>query len=412
MKPREAAYLSLLSSLKEEGFISDFLDKWNVESHPSSLDYSFALEIASGSARMALALDYIAAQMTNKKKLSLKLKEKALLRTAIYQYVFMQKVPLYAIVDESMQIAKKYCHQTFCSFLNAVLRQLETNQPTLPQGNSIHDLSIRVSYPESYIASLFNDYGENEAINVLHAGNIRPKTTVRLRIKGEIHPALEPLKDTQYPIAILKEREAIQHIAASKEYYIQNATPIALFYSLRDHLKQQPRKILDLCASPGGKLLLAHDLFPDAQLYANDISEEKLKKIRENLSKYDAVAHLSCGLGEEFKSNEKFDLIILDVPCSNTGVLNRRPEARWRLSPEHMKAIVEEQKKILKHSVDLLSPQGAIFYLTCSILKDENERLIDEIEKSSSIKAIYKKTILPNQEGWDGGFGCVLTRSV
>lgn len=405
MNSREAAYLALLKSLKEEGFIADFLESWDRLEHPSPLEYAFAFEIAAGSARMALSLDYIASQLTSKGKLSLKLKEKALLRTAIYQHVYMEKVPLYAIVDETMQIAKKHCHSTFCSFLNALLRKLGEQTPSLPTGNSIEDLSVRLSYPAYYVKELIDGYGEDKAIEILEAGNLRPKTSVRIRPGGKIDIVkLEPYSDEKLPLAFLKDRDHLKEIASSTDYYIQNGTPVALFNALQQHLSKKPQTILDLCASPGGKLLLAHDTFPEAELSANDVSVEKLKKIEMNLKKYGVQAHLRSGLGEEYPLDQKFDLVILDVPCSNSGVLNRRPEARWRLSESQMKETIEEQKKLLRHAEKLLSPNGAIFYMTCSIIKSENELLVESIPLTSS----FQLTILPNREGWDGGFGCLL----
>ena len=136
MIAREAAYLALLASLRQEQFIMHSLASWQKADRPTVQDFAFAHEIATGTARMALSLDYIAEQLSTSKKLNLKLKERALLRTAIYQYHFMQKVPLYAVVNETIEIAKKYCHQTFVSFLNALLRHLGTKAPSLPSGNT------------------------------------------------------------------------------------------------------------------------------------------------------------------------------------------------------------------------------------------------------------------------------------
>ena len=165
MTPREIAYLALLGSLRGEQFIVHTLAQWQHREHPTPQDFAFAHEIASGAARMALPLDYIGAQLSTSKKLSLKLKEKSLLRTAIYQYCFMSKVPLYAIVNESIEIAKKHCHHTFASYLNALLRKLtpEMALQLIPQGTSPEDLSIRYSYPLYFVNQLINDYGKDIA---------------------------------------------------------------------------------------------------------------------------------------------------------------------------------------------------------------------------------------------------------
>lgn len=413
MNAREAAYLALLISMRHEGFISHSLEKWSHNYNPSKLDFAFAYEIASGSARMALALDHLAEQLSKNKKLHLKLKERALLRTAIYQYCFMEKIPIYAIVNETIEISKKYCHRTFSAYLNALLHKLETHPPSLPSTKGPIDLSIRYSYPLYFVKSLISDYGQITAEEILKSGNIRPKTMVRVRpgvdLSLEAFKFLNPQKEMGVPMAIVDQAASLSAIVELPEIYIQNATPVALVASLAE-LSQAPTNILDLCASPGGKLLAAHDLYPKAKLFANDLSEEKILRLSQNLRKYGVKADLTCGSGEAFESQELFDIIILDVPCSNSGVLNKRPEARWRLTAEAIDQLKKQQKNLISHAATLLAPGGAIWYLTCSILKAENEEMIDNAFSDYGLKVEYFRTILPNKEGWDGGFGALLRR--
>src|SRR5438105_1560046 len=105
--PREAAYLALLASSKEEAFISDLLDQWRLAASPSKADFQFARQIAYGTSQMALALDNLAAQMADKGKLSLKSKERLLMRLSLFQYFFLDRIPLYAIASESLKLARK-----------------------------------------------------------------------------------------------------------------------------------------------------------------------------------------------------------------------------------------------------------------------------------------------------------------
>lgn len=411
MTAREAAYLALLASLKQEEFISRSLERWMCRENPSKQDYAFAYEIASGAARMALALDHIGAQLSTNQKLSLKVKERALLRTAIYQYYFMEKVPLYAIVNETIEIAKKYCHKTFVSFLNALLRRLDENQYSLPSGNQPRDLSIRYSYPLIFVNALVSDYGHETAEGVLKAGNIPPKVMVKVRpgvhLNSKAWHFLKPLAETVLPVAIVEKNTSMAMLGDSSQVYIQNVTPVALVVALAER-SRRPERILDLCASPGGKLLAAHDLYPQAKLFANDVSQEKIQRLSHNLMKYGVEADLSCGPGEIYQSHEKFDVIILDVPCSNSGVFNKRPEARWRLTAESLQELKDIQMKLLGHAAGLLSPGGVVWYLTCSILCKENEELLKEACARFGLVIEYSQTVLPNEDGWDGGFGALL----
>lgn len=404
--PREIAYLALLDSLRDEGFISDILRQWREETSPNPKDAQLAQEIANGSARMALALDYLAEQATSQKKLNVKLKERALLRTAIYQIHFLSRVPAYAVVDETIKIAHQYCHSTFVKFLNAALRKISDEKPKLPTGNSISDLSIRYSFPSFFIKELVESYGLEKTKSILETSNTTPPIMMRIRGKTSDWPLIKP---APFPVAILENPTQISEISRSPDYYIQNVTPVSLLTHLQT--SHTPSTILDLCASPGGKTLLAHDLFPKAQLFANDISPRKVETLAENFQKYQIPVHLSCSLGEEYQSSERFDLIILDVPCSNTGVLNKRAEARWRLTPENLAALEETQLRLIQHALSLLAPQGEIWFLTCSILPRENEKLMQKVCEKFSLSIRTEKTILPNLEGWDGGYCCALAKS-
>jgi 16S rRNA (cytosine967-C5)-methyltransferase len=392
---REIAYLSLLDSLKNSRFISDTLDEWQQQEQPSTADFNLAQEIAYGSARMAKTLDYLATQLSSNKKLNLKLKEKALLRTALYQHFFLDRIPIYALASETLKIAQKYCHPVFGSFVNGILRKLPCEIP-LPAGDSVEALEIRYSYPPFFIQELIKAYGLPSTKEILAIGNKSGLTMARLRTS-------QP-----FQMMVINESTQIDQIAKSPDYYIQNITPMTLMSVLKEHLSFIPGTILDLCASPGGKSILAHDFFPKADLYANDISEEKLKKLSENFKKYGIQAHLSCAKGEELITSDKFDLIILDVPCSNSGVLNRRPEARWRLSEQNLNELEHAQLRLLEKAVSLLAQDGQIWYLTCSILPQENERLIQKACHQFGLKSMTTKAILPNQEGYDGGFAASL----
>lgn len=316
----------------------------------------------------------------------------------------MQRVPLYATADESVKIAKKYCHPAFVKFLNASLRKFSEHVPELPQGDKIKDLSTRFSYPEFFVRELIQDYGLEQAKSIMEAENKPSMTIARIRPGALLPTTFKLLEDTHH-MAIIEDNAALPEISSSKDFYIQNTTPAILIDTLSKNHKQ-PKKILDLCASPGGKLIAAHDCFPNAQLYANDVSEDKIRVLKENIEKYQLQVAVSCSPGENYPSSEKFDIIILDVPCSNTGVLNKRPEARWRLSKESLESLKKIQISLLDHAKTLLSEGGEIWYLTCSILKRENEGIIEQ----SGLKARLMKTILPNVKGWDGGFGCALKK--
>lgn len=406
--PREAAYLALLDSYQGKQFIAESIGHWREASQPSARDLHFVQQLAFGTVQMALALDHLGEQVAHKKKLSLKRKERLLLRLAIYQYYFLERVPLYAIADEMMQLAKKYCHPSFANFLNAILRKLPETDLSLPEADSYDALSVRYSYPQFFVEQLWKAYGLEKAKEILRLGNQPALLMARVR-NPEATVKSEPLKlfcEDPFPFIHLQDSSQLSVVTQSKDFYIQNITPAYLIRDLFSGIT--PARILDLCASPGGKLITIHDLFSEAKLFGNDISEEKVKILEENCLKYEVEATLSCSKGEEFSSQERFDLIILDVPCSNSGVLNKRAEARWRLEKENLCQLEEMQWRLLCHANSLLAPQGELWYMTCSILPQENERMIERACKMLGKQVKKQVLVLPNEEGWDGGFGCAL----
>lgn len=333
---------------------------------------------------MKLSLEEIAKQLSP--SLKIKPKVRALIYTALYQLTMMDKLPTYAVVNETVSLAKKTFSKETANFLNALLRKLETKKISFKDDEDSHSLSIRFSYPKFFIDLLRLQFGLRKTLQILELGNKVPVLMARDRKKHE---------------TLKVESSELKEIVNSSQFYIQNSTPAQLFDFLYRSSQLKPLTILDLCSAPGGKLLLANEYFPDAILYANDVSENKIAQLKQNLSKYHVKATLSCSHGENFHSDQKFDLIIIDAPCSNSGVLNKRPEARWRFNEEALQNLIDQSKKLITHAKNFLKANGRIWFMTCSILQDENEHLL----KSLPDWKIFKyKLILPGINGEDGGF--------
>lgn len=379
MNAREAAYEALLATLREERYLSETLTNWVVNENPDPRDIALAYEIANGTLKRMRSLEWQATAASQHRRLRLKRKERMLLFMAMYQLFYLDRVPGYAVVSESVSLAKEKCSDSFSQFLNALLRRLISNPPELP-----NDLSIRYSCPDRFVERLIHDYGEKRAERILAWGNEHPITMGRKR-PGFNYEQVSP--------------EAVKD---DPSYYIQNPTPGTLMTTLAEGIVRPPRNILDLCAAPGGKLLAAHDLFPNASLVANERSYDRLHPLRENCAKYGLDVQLHVGSGESFQSNERYDLVILDVPCSNSGVLNKRIEARWQ--ERHLEKL---QAALLAHAFELVSEEGQIWYLTCSIMTEENSAVTHKYAS----QILRELTVLP--EGvHDGGYGCSLKSTV
>ena len=194
---------------------------------------------------------------------------------------------------------------------------------------------------------------------------------------------------------------------SSQTVYVQNITPLKLLSQMHQE-NFQPNHILDLCASPGGKTLALAKLYPHAQLYSNDVSQKKIDRLKSNMEKYQVSTNLSMHRGELFPFSKQYDLIVADLPCSNSGVFNKRPEARWRYTTQSMEELFALQMKILENAIQGVKKNGELWVMTCSFLDCENERLIESLCRKLPLRVRVKKKILPSDYGEDGGFACAL----
>ena len=377
---REAAFFALDTYFRIGVFVDESLERF--KSELSSRDFGLAYEIATGVVRRKNALDaLIKAHATMPKKRQ----EKVLLRMGLYQMLFLDRIPDFAIGDEMVGLAKKHTSSSFAKFLNAFLR----NQASSCSLTDLSPLEL-LSYPDYYVECLTKAYGNDKALEILELGNTKVPLFVR---------------DRQEQKMIEIEQEALDSYSKNPRYYIQNPAQFEVYSHLKNVLKSTPKAALDLAASPGGKTVMLHDFFAKVSLYANDISEKKVALLKENLSKYGVLANVSVGSALDFSGDVLFDLIVVDAPCSNSGCLYKCPEARWRLTKDDVAAHVQLQKKLLQKAYSLLSPGGVIWYSTCSILPEENEQVaacIPELELVSNIQ------VLPTKDGLEGGYGAVL----
>jgi 16S rRNA (cytosine967-C5)-methyltransferase len=417
---RHAAYQALLNWHYHGTFLWDSLQKWKEEEKPPTRELNFAYELACGTMRQLRLCDYVASLYC--KKLPAKPKERMLLRLAIYQKLFLQNIPAYAVTDSAITLAKQSCHASFVSFLNAFLRNYKTpTLDTLAPG-------IRYSYPDFFVDALISQYGMQKAIEIFQQGNSAPLQ-----------------KTTQNPFG-----------------YIQNKTQYELISQLAKHQTAFPNTILDMCAAPGGKTLSLHALFPNAHITANDSSASRLELLKENLKKFSCHATVLNSRAQDLKpkllpsaviegerdrqdvnilratkdvslarsknsqieyrsqplsadgSNlgldlSPVDLVVVDAPCSNSGVLYKCPEARWRLSQEEIEKHTVLQQELLEKAYTLALAGKTIWYMTCSILTQENEHVIQQFSTKFSVRVDKTILQLPDNEGHEGGFGCQIS---
>lgn len=418
--PREKALQIINDVLYKGAFLEESLEilkKSNIDER----DYNFIKEITTGVIRNRTYLDYVI-------KINSRVKIKrihkiilSILEMAIYQMYFLDKVPDYSIVDESVNLAKIYGNRGSISFTNGILRSIsKKDAPQVKIEDSIDNLSTFYSHPKFYTEYFYNNYGEEFTKKLLKANNEMPPFTIRVNTlktsKSDLMSNLKELgfeiEETVYDNAlnILNPKGVIDTKYFDEgHFYVQDLGSIlvASFLNPREN-----SSLLDLCAAPGGKTTHLADLMNNTgEIMACDKSQGKIKLIQENAKRLGAK-NIETRVNDARVLNEdfidKFDYVLVDAPCSGIGLYRKKPDIKWNKDLEDIKSLAEIQFEILDKAKDYVKDGGELLYSTCSLSKIENEDVINkflENNKNFKIKKLRDREVLklfPSTDGSDG----------
>ena len=430
-KTREIALKSLYRIDKNEGYSNIVLNdeiKQNREKLDNK-DIGLISEIVYGVTTWRLTLDEII-----KKYSKIKLKKISpwilnILRMGIYQIIFLDKIPKSAAVNESVNLAKRYGHSSSSNFVNAVLRKVEKKdyEEFFEIKDDIERISKTNSMPEWIIKELLKNNNIKDVEQICKNSNIKPKTTIRVN----------RLKTTKEELINMLEKEEIEYSNVNKEdnlaedflilNKVKNIENLDLFkegfFTIQDISAgltakilnpKQGENVLDACSAPGGKTTYIAELMKNSgNIEAWDIHEHRTKLVEKNAQRLGIKiidTYVKDATKYDETLNEKFDKILLDVPCLGIGVIKRKPDIKWQRKVEDIQEITEIQKTILNNCSKYLKKEGDLVYSTCSIFKEENENIIKEfLEKNCNfeIKSNTIINIIPDEEK-DGFFICKL----
>ena len=418
--PREKALQIINDVLYKGAFLEESLEilkKSNIDER----DYNFIKEITTGVIRNRTYLDYVI-------KINSRVKIKrihkiilSILEMAIYQMYFLDKVPDYSIVDESVNLAKIYGNRGSISFTNGILRSIsKKDAPQVKIEDSIDNLSTFYSHPKFYTEYFYNNYGEEFTKKLLKANNEMPPFTIRVNTlktsKSDLMSNLKELgfeiEETVYDNAlnILNPKGIIDtKYFDDGHFYVQDLGSIlvASFLNPREN-----SSLLDLCAAPGGKTThLAEIMNNTGEIIACDKSQVKIKLIQENAKRL-GVKNIEARVNDARVLNkdfiDKFDYVLVDAPCSGTGLYRKKPDIKWNKDLEDIKSLAEIQLEILDKAKEYVKDGGELLYSTCSLSKIENEDVVNkflENNKNFKIKKLRDREVLklfPSTDGSDG----------
>ncbi len=402
---REEA-LRILIEVEKGSFAQDLIDRNFKQKDWPQKDRGLLNELVLGVIRQKGLLDWILGSLSKYRLENLDRRLLNILRLGIYQKRFLSRIPDYALVSESVNLARLSGGKKAADFTNAVLRNYLRYADKIVFPDESRDLalnfSVRFSHPEWLLKRWIKRFGIEKTRLLCQFNNQLPPLTIRantLKIaRGELKNKLEKagfrLELTKYApegLIVLGGGNIFRQQSFNSGFF-QAQDESAMLVS---HLLS-PRKgefIIDLCSAPGGKTTHLAGLMEDqGEILALDIKREKLARVEENCQRLGLNCIKTLLLrGEDLKDlKRKPEAVLLDAPCSNLGVLRRRVEAKWRITPQKIKELKKQQLKLLKRSASLLKKGGRLVYATCTITPEENEEVIGEFLEGNRYFSIDK----------------------
>lgn len=357
-------------------------------------DRAFCTELVYGVTKHRKTIDYVIEVFSTKPVSKMDPVTRNTLRLGVYQVLYLRQIPHHASVNESVVLAKKHAHSGSAGFVNAVLRSVlrkpqRIRFPDLSY-DPIRHIALKHSHPEWLVSRWIHRFGTEETIMLCQANNEDAPTTIRTNtLKTTRDKLLQDLAcqglDVRRSHLVgegieLENSGALfsHRLYADGMFLAQDEASMLVSHALSPGPGES---VLDLAAAPGGKTTHIAQLMGDRGLIvACDVHEHRLNLINENLkrlgiSSVKTVLADGRNLPADIRSIE-FDKVLLDAPCSGTGVLRRRADLRWQRQESDLACLVTLQKELLEAAARQVKPGGVLVYSTCSIEPEENSQLI------------------------------------
>lgn len=421
---RKTAYLTLMDVESKKAYSNLALNHQIKVTRPNSP--AFVRELVYGVLERKLTLDYYLDQLVVDGIDSLRKQELTILRMGLYQLGYMDSVPEYAGVSESVALAKRYC-KSKAGLVNGVLREYLNRRirMRLPDRNEdeIRYLSIKYSYAPWIIEKWLKYYKMGFVEQLLEAGNQRPPMTIRLNwLKIIKRDLIEQLEDRGFEV---EEGKLCQNALIVKggrlletEHYKMGLFTPQDESSMLVAEKLNPQHgdlIIDVCAAPGGKTTaIAERMNNTGKIIASDIYRRRLDQVDREAKRL-GILNIETRAWDATRVDstflEKADRVLVDAPCSGLGVVRRKPEIKYKEKTPEIDLLPQKQLAILSASSEYVKPNGTLVYSTCTINPEENEKVVNEfLSRYPWFRKEERTLLLPNVNGTDGFFICVMKR--
>jgi len=319
---------------------------------------------------------------------------KNLLRLSLYQFLFLDRIPDYAAVNEAVQLAKNHAGEKAAGFVNGVLRNFLREQQQVakpdPKESPIKAVAEYWSHPEWLVERWLSYFGAAETEALLKANNEEAPLVLRTNPRQGTREGLlelfqsrniqaSPTRWSPQGITV-QSKGLVENLPGFHEgsFQVQGEASQLVAYLLDP---QPGEHILDACAAPGGKTTQIAELMDDTgEIIATDVSAKGLHKVQENATRLrlESIRAFQADLAKPLSRSfsRPFDRILIDAPCSGFGTLRSHPEIKWNRVEADIKRLSVLQEKILVNAASYLKPGGVLVYSTCTLIDDENERVV------------------------------------
>lgn len=380
---REIALDILLEILERGGYSHIILRQaLNKYQYLDKSERAFISRIAEGTVEYLLQIDYIIDSFSNTKVSKMKPVIRTILRMSVYQLIYMDRVPDSAVCNEAVKLAVKRKFTGLKGFVNGVLRNISRNKEGLSWPND----SVRYSMPAWIVSMWEESYGRETAVTMMESFLKNKKTTVRCNLaKASKEEIIQSLRNQGAEVSESGISEAV--LCIEKYDYMEGLEAFQKGYIQVQDLSSSfvgeiadPKKgdcVIDVCGAPGGKSIhIADKLDGTGMVEVRDLSLLKINMVEENIRRCGYLnirTKVQDALVTDPDSVEKADIVIADLPCSGLGIIGRKPDIKYRMTPDALESLATLQRNILTVAQAYVKPGGRLIFSTCTINRKENE---------------------------------------
>ncbi|MCQ2381059.1 MAG: 16S rRNA (cytosine(967)-C(5))-methyltransferase RsmB, partial [Acidaminococcaceae bacterium] len=413
--------VKLVTAVMDDGAYTNIeLNKCLRSSDFDDKDRRFLTELVYGTIKSCNILDWYLNKLVNCPIKKIEPLVLSILRVAVFQLLYLERVPAAAVVDEAVKLAKIFANPGAAQMVNGVLRNFlrKKNQFVLPD-NVVDRMALTLWHPRFLVKKWLKYYGVEDTEKLCIFNNEPASLSIRVNTLQIARDALiQELKDNGVEAKkstisadgiILEKHQNLKNLydRFGGKFYIQDESSMLVAELLAP---EQGQKVLDLCAAPGGKTThLAQLMQNKGEIIACDIYPHKLELIKNNAQQL-GINIIKTQLNDATVLNtdfvDRFDAVLVDAPCSGLGVLRHRAEIRWRRTQENLKVFPPLQTAILKNAAQYVHKDGFLVYSTCTIEQSENHYIVtDFLQKHSNFHLISERQLLPQTDNTDASSG-------